>query len=81
MNDLFDDMTVEECRAEIRAIRANLLSNITSISQPTQGGITYRSEEQALMIIGLLKGQIAKLQGVKRKNPIKRGGFWGQRPW
>lgn len=81
MNDLFDDMTVEECRAEIRAIRANLLSNITSISNPTQGGIVYRSEAQALMIIGLLQGRIAKITGVKRQNPIKRGGFWGERPW
>lgn len=81
MNDLFDDMSEAECRAEIRTIRSNLLSNITSISNPTQGGIVYRSEAQALMIIGLLQGRIAKITGVRRKNPIKRGGFWGERPW
>ncbi|CAN7331256.1 hypothetical protein [Neorhizobium tomejilense] len=79
--DLFDDLSEAECRAEISAIRANLLSNITSISNPTQGGITYRDADQALMIIRLLKAQIAKLKGEKPKNPIKRGGFYGVRPW
>lgn len=78
---LFRRWTKEQCLAEIQAIEANLASGIVSISNPTQGGITYRTATEALQIIGHLEARLDELDGKKPKNPVRRQIMWGQRPW
>lgn len=78
---LFRRWTKEQCLAEIQAIEANLAAGINAISNPTQGSITYRSAEEALSILSHLEARVDEIDGVRTPNPIRRGGWYGVRPW
>lgn len=79
--ELYDDWTREECLSAIREIQVNLKRGISSVSQPTQGGITYRSLDEAEYIIKLLKAQVNRLDGLKVKNRVIKKVMFGVRPW
>ncbi len=69
---LFEDWTRDECRAAIKKIEVNLARGISSVSQPTQGGITYRTVEEALSVLSHLRARIDRIDGA-----LNRTGFAG----
>lgn len=78
---LFRRKSREWCVEAADQIYDHLAEDITSISHPVQGSITFKSLEEANAILRHLEARIDEHDGIKRKNPIRRKTIIGVSPW
>ena len=64
---------------EAEDIEEIMASPIVSLSHPTFGGQQFRTLTEAAMILEQIEARIDEIDGVKRRNPVRRGGFYGVR--
>ncbi|ARQ56887.1 hypothetical protein Kim5_CH00779 [Rhizobium sp. Kim5] len=65
---------------EAEDIEEIISGGIASLSHPTSGGQTFMSVADASLVLSQIEARIDEIDGIKPRNPIRRGGWYGVRP-
>ncbi|WP_080822924.1 MULTISPECIES: hypothetical protein [Rhizobium/Agrobacterium group] len=65
---------------EAEDIEEIIASPIVGLSHPTSGGQQFRSLAEAVLVLEQVEARIDEIDGVKRKNPIRKRVLFGVRP-
>ncbi|WP_296071499.1 hypothetical protein [uncultured Agrobacterium sp.] len=65
---------------EAEDIEEIIASPIVGLSHPTSGGQQFRSLAEAVHVLEQIEARIDEIDGVKRKNPIRKRVLFGVRP-